>query len=102
MPTLTIRWITRDDKDVCDICRPLHGRSWTFVTAKDPFPRVLAHPLSGIVWDCEEDRPRTHGKDVHSCRCRLSWKIDDSDLVEQLKTVRIEMMTRLEELGVEL
>jgi hypothetical protein len=78
MAQLTITWHTMVDDRVCPVCRPLHGHTWIFDTAAEPWPDRLVADGS-MVWDTVEDQPRTHGNTPHNCRCGLSWRFDLAD-----------------------
>jgi hypothetical protein len=93
MPELTIEWHTRVDDRSCPICLDLDGKSWKYHTDKDPFPLVLSHPLYGVVWDCDADKPRTHGAGIHNCRCKVFWTITDIDLNAAISQVRSRVET---------
>jgi hypothetical protein len=95
---MTIKWNTQADDLVCPICRPLHHKEWIFETDKDPFPKVLAHPLQGMVWDTLADHSLAHGSGSFNCRCFLTWEMNDVDLA---KTVRA-MTEKLRKVKVEL
>ena len=88
MARFEITWHTKDDDNVCPVCRPLEGVAWVFDTEKDPFPRILSHPTQGIVWDCDIDEPRTHGDKPHHCRCKLSWRFDTGNVTKKIFEMR--------------
>jgi hypothetical protein len=94
MPQLKITWHTQADDLVCPICKPLHMQEWVFHTDKEPFPKVLAHPLQGMVWDTIQDHSLAHGDGVFRCRCYLRWDMTDLDLKQAISKVQ----ERVEEL----
>jgi len=84
MVDMEITWQIKDD-GACPICKPLDGATWTFDTETEPFPRLLVHPVMGLVWDCDVNQPRTHGNAPHNCRCNLNFNFDFTEMTLKLR-----------------
>lgn len=75
MPSANVMWITRQDNNVCPICKALHGYVWTF---ENEIPTSLIHPIYGEVWNQEigslaheRKLPKSHHELLSLCRCNL-------------------------------
>lgn len=98
MAIMTITWHTHLDERTCPVCAPLDGKEYVFHTS-GVFPAVLRDGSGRVVWDCLRDIPMTHGEASRAgpwnCRCWLTWEFDLSDLIEQERRIREELIQPL-------
>ena len=97
LTVLTLTWHTILDDRTCDICRPLNLKTWSYNTNTERFPDFLVDPKEGLVWDCVEDEPRTHGQSINDCRCGLTWTFDTSEIKNKILelTGKVEKWTNM-------
>jgi hypothetical protein len=92
MPSLTLKWVTQGDSNVCPICEALEkGSGWTFELGVDAFPPFLTDPTYGVVYDTQVGS-EAHGRHDGSCRCHLAHTFNLKDMVDRsqalLETVK--------------
>ena len=95
MPTLTIRWVTVGDDNVCPICKELETTPWLFGPGYNLGNELIRAPW-GIV--CDTTRGSTaHEHGAHGkCRCHIEaeWHLEDVNML--LRTVRDSLRDALE------
>ena len=89
MTSVTLRWVTAADGNVCPICLEL-GKSgiWTFPVGPGMFPTSLCHDEFGLVWDIAFGSAAHGHHHNYSCRCGLTAEWDLKDLVAKLTVLR--------------
>ncbi len=73
-------WRTRQDAQVCPVCKALEGYTWTLEVG-DPQPEQLLHPIYGPVYDMRLAAACSTVKEKggHVCRCSLKYGFDVSN-----------------------
>ncbi len=76
---LRMIWRTKEDSQVCPICKALEGYTWN-IEAGDSLPKKLIHPVFGIVYDTRPvEGSLVNEEEGHLCRCTLLYQIDVSN-----------------------
>ncbi len=75
MPIITITWVSQGDAKTCNVCKYLHGKTWTIIA--DELPHVISHPHYGDVYDLKADESLAHGYGPWHCRCKIIIEIED-------------------------
>lgn len=88
MPSLTVKWRSMHDANVCPICKELDATAeWTFSGAEGVPDQLEWGGI--IVWD------KLHGSDAHGshhsgnpkCRCRLEGELNTDDIKQRLEQI---------------
>lgn len=95
MPTLTIRWVTMGDNNVCPICRELEMSPWIFGPSHDLGNELIRAPW-GIVWDVARGSTAHEHGSRGRCRCRIEAEWDLSDVNTLLRNVRDSLRNALD------
>lgn len=89
MATLTIRWVTMHDNNVCPVCLELErAGGWMFEVGKDEMGNELIHQSYGVVWDVARGSMAHEHGSTGKCRCHLEPEWDMRSWVERLTEIR--------------
>ena len=72
------------DQRVCPICKAIDGFQWVFDVrqgASNLTNQGLVHPVYGLVWTPTLGS-EAHGKHSNTCRCRLEFDFEFSEMLE--------------------
>jgi hypothetical protein len=92
-----IIWKTKQDSEVCPICRELEGYTWTLKAGVDSYPDKLVHPIYGPVYDTRPVAERSLIKELteHECRCTIKHEFDLSCVTAEAENTAVNAMNTL-------